>query len=59
MAAEELFYLPVTELAKRIQAKTLSPVELTQKYLERSQKLGPRFNAYARLTPAAGPSSAQ
>jgi aspartyl-tRNA(Asn)/glutamyl-tRNA(Gln) amidotransferase subunit A len=51
MAAEELFYLPVTELAKRIQAKTLSPVELTQKYLERSEKLGPRFNAYARLTP--------
>jgi aspartyl-tRNA(Asn)/glutamyl-tRNA(Gln) amidotransferase subunit A len=51
MAAEELFYLPVTELAKRIQAKTLSPVELTQKYLDRSEKLGPRFNAYARLTP--------
>jgi len=51
MAAEELFYLPVTELAKRIQAKTLSPVELTQKFLERSEKLGPRFNAYARLTP--------
>jgi aspartyl-tRNA(Asn)/glutamyl-tRNA(Gln) amidotransferase subunit A len=43
--------LPVTELAKRIQAKTLSPVELTQKFLERSEKLGPRFNAYARLTP--------
>jgi aspartyl-tRNA(Asn)/glutamyl-tRNA(Gln) amidotransferase subunit A len=51
MAAEELFYLPLTELAKRIQAKTLSPVELTQKFLERSEKLGPRFNAYARLTP--------
>src|SRR5277367_5808215 len=51
MAAEEVFYLPVTELARRIQGKTLSPVELTQKYLERSEKLGPRFNAYARLTP--------
>ena len=51
MAAEELFYLPVTDLAKRIQAKTLSPVELTQKFLERSEKLGPRFHAYARLTP--------
>src|SRR5271157_2097650 len=51
MPAEEIFYLPVTELAKRIQAKKLSPVELTQMYLERSEKLGPRFNAYARLTP--------
>src|SRR5271163_2649084 len=51
MAAEEVFYLPVTELARRIQGKTLSPVELTQKYLERSEKLGPQLNAYARLTP--------
>ena len=51
MPGEELFYLPISELAKRIQAKTLSPVELTQRYLERSQKLGPHLNAYARLTP--------
>jgi aspartyl-tRNA(Asn)/glutamyl-tRNA(Gln) amidotransferase subunit A len=51
MPAEEIFYLSVTELAKRIEAKKLSPVELTQVYLERSQKLGPRFNAYALLTP--------
>src|SRR6266851_2615177 len=51
MPGEEIFYLPVTELAKRIESKTLSPVELTQTYLDRSQKLGPRFNAFARLTP--------
>lgn len=51
MAAEEIFYLPLSELAKRIETKKLSPVELTQMYLERSTKLGPRFNAYARLTP--------
>lgn len=51
MPGEELFYLPVSELAKRIESKKLSPVELTQVYLDRSQKLGPRFNAYARLTP--------
>lgn len=51
MPGEEIFYLSVSELAKRIEAKKLSPVELTQAYLERSQKLGPRFNAYARLTP--------
>lgn len=51
MPAEEIFYLPLSELAKRIEAKKLSPVELTQIYLDRSTKLGPRFNAYARLTP--------
>jgi aspartyl-tRNA(Asn)/glutamyl-tRNA(Gln) amidotransferase subunit A len=51
MPAEEIYYLSVTELAKRIETKKLSPVELTQAYLERSQKLGPRFNAYALLIP--------
>src|SRR5271169_6460090 len=51
MPGEDLFYLSVTELAKRIESKKLSPVELTQVYLDRSQELGPRFNAYALLTP--------
>jgi aspartyl-tRNA(Asn)/glutamyl-tRNA(Gln) amidotransferase subunit A len=51
MPGEEIFYLSVTELAKRIESKKLSPVDLVQLYLDRSQKLGPRFNAYATLTP--------
>lgn len=51
MPAEEIFYLPLSELSKRIESKKLSPVELTQMYLDRSTKLGPQFNAYARLTP--------
>src|SRR5712672_3298753 len=51
MPTEELAFLPITELSKRIEAKKLSPVELTQYFLDRSQKLGPRYNAYARLTP--------
>jgi aspartyl-tRNA(Asn)/glutamyl-tRNA(Gln) amidotransferase subunit A len=51
MPGEEIFYLSVSELAKRIESKKLSPVDLTQLYLDRSQKFGPRFNAYARLTP--------
>jgi aspartyl-tRNA(Asn)/glutamyl-tRNA(Gln) amidotransferase subunit A len=51
MPAEEIFYLPLSELAKRIETKKLSPVDLTQLYLDRSSKLGPRFNAYARLMP--------
>lgn len=51
MPGEEIFFLSVSELAKRIESKKLSPVELTELYLERSQKFGPRFNAYATLTP--------
>jgi Asp-tRNA(Asn)/Glu-tRNA(Gln) amidotransferase A subunit family amidase len=49
--SEELLLLPLSDLAKRIQTKKLSPVELTKAYLDRSERLGPRFNAYARLTP--------
>src|SRR5580693_1059364 len=51
MPGEEIFYLSVIDLAKRIETKKLSPVELTRAYLDRSEKFGPRFNAYARLTP--------
>src|SRR5260370_301975 len=51
MPGDEIFYLSASELAKRIESKKLSPVDLTKAYLDRSQRLGPRFNAYARLTP--------
>jgi aspartyl-tRNA(Asn)/glutamyl-tRNA(Gln) amidotransferase subunit A len=51
MLSESILYLSVSELAKRIQSKQLSPVELTESYLARSESLGPRLNAYARLTP--------
>jgi aspartyl-tRNA(Asn)/glutamyl-tRNA(Gln) amidotransferase subunit A len=51
MPTEELAFLPITELAKRIEAKKLSPVEVTQYFLDRSEKFGPRYSAYAQLTP--------
>jgi Asp-tRNA(Asn)/Glu-tRNA(Gln) amidotransferase A subunit family amidase len=51
MLKEAVLYAPISELAKQIEAQALSPVELTESYLERSEKLGPRLNAYARLTP--------
>jgi len=51
MIGEEILYLPVSELSKRIEAKKISPVDLTKAYLDRSEKLGPRLNAYAKLTP--------
>lgn len=51
MLGASVLYQSVGELAKKIESKQISPVELTQSYLERSQKLGPKLNAYARLTP--------
>src|SRR5712691_4315288 len=59
MPTEEFAFLPITELAKRIETKKLSPVELTKYFLERSEKLGPRFNAYAQLTPEIAMAQAQ
>jgi len=51
MISADILYLSATELAKRIQSKSLSPLELTKAYLDRSEKLGSKLNAYARLTP--------
>jgi Asp-tRNA(Asn)/Glu-tRNA(Gln) amidotransferase A subunit family amidase len=50
MIGEDILYLTVRELGDRIRTRKLSPVELTEAYLERSEKLGPRLNAYATLT---------
>jgi len=51
MLSEDVLFLPVTELGKRIRARQLSPVELAESYLDRSRKFGPKLNAYATLTP--------
>ncbi|HEX9162960.1 MAG TPA: amidase [Thermoanaerobaculia bacterium] len=50
MIGEDVLYLTVRELGDRIRTHKLSPVELTEAYLARSEKLGPRLNAYATLT---------
>jgi aspartyl-tRNA(Asn)/glutamyl-tRNA(Gln) amidotransferase subunit A len=51
MLSEDILFLSVTELGKRIHARQLSPVELTESYLERSRTIGPKLNAYVTLTP--------
>jgi aspartyl-tRNA(Asn)/glutamyl-tRNA(Gln) amidotransferase subunit A len=48
--SEEILYLPIRELGARIRKRAISPVELTESYLDRSRKLGPKFNAYVTLT---------
>src|SRR3974377_2386772 len=50
MLGEDILYLPIRELGNRIRKRAISPVELTESYLERSRKLGPKLNAYATLT---------
>lgn len=48
---EDVLYLPAVELGNRIRSRQLSPVELTQAYLDRIQKYGPMLNAFATVTP--------
>ena len=50
MLSEDILFLSVTELSQRIRARKLSPVELTESYLERSRSIGPKLNAYVTLT---------
>jgi Asp-tRNA(Asn)/Glu-tRNA(Gln) amidotransferase A subunit family amidase len=47
---EDVLYLTVRELGEKIRTKALSPVELAEAYLERSEGLGAKLNAYATLT---------
>jgi len=46
----DLEALTLSEAAREIRAKRLSPVELTDLYLERIKKLNPVLNAYMTLT---------
>ena len=51
MLSEDVLFLSVTELAKRVRSRQLSPVELAESYLERGRTIGRKLNAFATLTP--------
>jgi aspartyl-tRNA(Asn)/glutamyl-tRNA(Gln) amidotransferase subunit A len=51
MVGHDVLYLSIRELGGLLRSRQLSPVELTESYLERSERLGPALNAYATLTP--------
>ncbi len=51
MLNEDILYLPIRALARHLRRRDFSPVELAQSYLARAEKWGPRFNAFATLTP--------
>jgi aspartyl-tRNA(Asn)/glutamyl-tRNA(Gln) amidotransferase subunit A len=46
MIDEDVLYLPVSELSARIRSRRLSPVELTDGYLDRIHRLAPAYNAF-------------
>src|SRR5713226_7202537 len=50
MLNDETLYLTVEELGEQLRTRKISAVELTESYLARSEKLGPRLHAYATLT---------
>jgi aspartyl-tRNA(Asn)/glutamyl-tRNA(Gln) amidotransferase subunit A len=51
MLSADTLYLPVRELGSLLRKRHISPVELAESYLERSRRLGPKYNAYVTLTP--------
>jgi aspartyl-tRNA(Asn)/glutamyl-tRNA(Gln) amidotransferase subunit A len=51
LLSDDVLYLSVRELGNRIRRRELSPLELAQSYLDRSQKIGSKLNAYITLTP--------
>src|SRR5437899_12712478 len=51
MLSEDILYLSVHELGEQIRNRKISPVELTESYLARLEKLGSKLGAVATLTP--------
>ncbi len=50
LSSTDLHYLTLTEAARLIEARRLSPVELTQAYLDRIAAFDPQLNAYLLVT---------
>ena len=50
MLGEDILFLDVTELSRRIHARKITSLELTESYLDRSRRLGPQINAYVAIT---------
>ena len=51
MASKDLHYLELLDVARRVQSKELSPVEVTEALLQRIERKDKRLKSYATLTP--------
>src|SRR5207245_7653306 len=43
--SDDILFAPIRDLAERLRTRKLSPITLTEAYLDRLQKIGPRLNA--------------
>jgi Asp-tRNA(Asn)/Glu-tRNA(Gln) amidotransferase A subunit family amidase len=50
MNATELCFFSISQLAERLQRRAISPVEITQAYLDHIQTLDPQLNSYLTVT---------
>lgn len=50
MLADDVLYLSASELGRKLSARQLSPVELTESYLERIERLDPKLHAFVTLS---------
>lgn len=51
MLTQDTYFMSVRALGEAIRTKRISPVELTEGYLERCRTIGKRLNAFVTLTP--------
>ena len=51
MNASEVVYKPVRQLSELVRERQVSPTELTELFLERLDRIGPRYNALVTLMP--------
>mgnify|MGYP003344306906 CR=1 FL=1 len=52
MLKDTIWFATIDELAPDLRAGRLSPLELTQGFLDRIERLNARFNAFEKVTPA-------
>ena len=52
MRSEDVVFVPVRRLGELIRERRLSPVALTETFLDRLERLGPRYNAVVTVTRA-------
>ena len=52
MLKDSIWFATIDELAPDLRAGRLSPIELTQGFLDRIERLNARFNAFEKVTPA-------
>jgi len=50
MGSNELFYFPISEIARRIKAREISPVDLTERVLERVHSKDRALNSFITVT---------